>query len=111
MNKEGIVEEDCTRLVNGICELGYQACSLTPYSPNCKNRKILQPDGLISNSDSSIILYCTRCHKRATFLVDAKAERAGERAGWRIYNIGTLGVTLCPHCDYQLMSYLGQLKA
>jgi len=64
-----------------------------------------------NNMVGSIALTCTRCHRRATFLVDAKAERAGERAGWRVYNIGALGVTLCPHCDYQLMAYLGQLKA
>jgi len=42
--QEEIREEDCTRLVNGICELGYQACALTRWSPNCKNRKTLQPD-------------------------------------------------------------------
>jgi len=46
-------EEDCTRLVNGICELGYQDCALTRWSPNCKNRKTLQPDKEEANDNST----------------------------------------------------------
>ncbi|KKL70323.1 hypothetical protein LCGC14_2106090 [marine sediment metagenome] len=35
-------EEGCARLINGQCELGYQACALTMHHPNCKDRKTIQ---------------------------------------------------------------------
>ena len=37
-------------------------------------------------------------------------DKAAERAGWRIYNIGTLGVTLCSDCNYKLMEFLEERR-
>ena len=44
-------EIDCGRLVDGICELGYQSCALTMFRPNCNNRKTRQPDAILSKQE------------------------------------------------------------
>jgi len=65
--------------------------------------------------DNNITLTCTRCHMRARFQTNIYTN-AAERAGWRKYNTGSSNtgsrdIILCPHCDYRLMEFLGQLKA
>ena len=68
---------------------------------------ILNIKGGKMKRENSIMLTCTRCHRRVTFQANI-GTKAAERAGWRIYNIGLLGTTLCPDCDARLMEFVGQ---
>ncbi len=36
--KQIVNSDDCKRLEDGQCELGFQVCALTMYHTNCKNR-------------------------------------------------------------------------
>ncbi len=39
--------KDCEKLVNGVCLIGWQACALTMFHPNCQNRRTQQPDNVV----------------------------------------------------------------